>query len=102
MNFSPAIANILFRAGLLLKFAAPFWVAAKLCRWKYGVDYPLDRVAKAIQWSCLGLCAAVVLFIPPSLSNVALIAAIVFTLFLIWPNLSYHLANQFRPEPPAS
>jgi len=97
-----AIAASYFRTELLLKLALSFWAPAKLYRWKYDADYPLDRTAKILHWLIVIVCFSFALLAQPFLATAALAAAVAGSIFLAWPNLSYHLANQFRPEPPAS
>jgi peptidoglycan biosynthesis protein MviN/MurJ (putative lipid II flippase) len=90
--------------SLLAKGSVSVWFIAWALRRRYELDEKLGWREQTLRWSAIAVAFAVALLGGSDLAAVRIIAWIVATLFLAWPNLAFHLTariNQLRtPKQP--
>ncbi len=82
--------------SILMTGAVSVWFFFWPLRRKYELDYPLDRSAQVVRWLVVGVFFLLALNRRPDFTIVRIVAAVVSTAFLAWPNFAYRLTQLFR------
>ena len=96
------IADILSFYGKLSAKIACIWLSVWVVRRSTGVDYSLDRSAKAVRWAIVAIGLAIGYVPGPNFGYVRLGGFLLGLAFLCWPNFAYHLTALFKRKPSQS
>ena len=92
----PMTEQVFANARFLALNGVCIWFVFWAYRRKYEVDAKLDRRAKIVRWSVVGLCFALASLPGPRLGPAKGIAMLVGLVLFCWPNFAYYLTNFFR------
>jgi hypothetical protein len=88
--------QILANARFLAQSEVCIWFVFWAYRRRYELDEKLDRRAKLVRWSIVGVCYVLGCLPGPRFGPAKAVALVVGLAFFCWPNFAYHLTNWFR------